>query len=273
MRRRYSIRLVLVLVAISLVGGSAPAQQPVLLTEDPRAIGDGNQFFGMGFEYLRKSSSDEGIRLTRLWKVAVLRTEFGLGDRVNVQLYWRGGLFAKTPQGITASDFGDLFIGTKIHISREGKALPAFGVKYAVKLPMTGDEDGLGSDNTDFFASLLFFKKIGILAGRLNLGIGILGHPRAQNAQDDIYMYGAAILVPIKQVASLYAEASGFFGPFEDDDKLVGRLGLQVRRFHLKWTAFGSFKLSGTGRDFGTAFELSERWGVGIFVSKEVRLW
>ncbi|MFQ5797063.1 MAG: hypothetical protein ACE5H0_00055 [Bacteroidota bacterium] len=266
------MRWVLVLVALHLVATSF-AQRPVLVTEEPFTLGDGNQVIGLGFEYLRKSSSDEGISLSRLWKVPVLQVEVGLGERVNFQLHWRGGLFARSSDGANASDFGDLFLATKILILRETHGLPALGFKYAVKLPMTGDEKGLGSDNTDFFGSLLFSRKIGIVASRLNLGIGILGHPRAQNAQDDIYTYGAALLLPIKQSVALFVETAGFFGPFEDDDKLVGRLGLQVRRFDLGWAAFGGVKLSGTPRDFSTAFELSERWGIGVFVSKDMQLW
>lgn len=265
-------RFIVPVVAVFVVA-TAFAQRPVLVTEDAVTLGDGGQVVGLGVEYLRKSLSDAGVNLSHLWKGPIVHAEVGLGERVGLQLHWRGGLFAESPQGDIVSDYGDLFISTKVHIVREASARPAIGMKYSVKLPMTGDEDGLGSDNTDFFGSLLFSKKIGIVASRLNLGVGILGHPRARNAQDDIYTYGAAILLPVKQSAVLFAEATGFFGPFEDDDKLVGRFGFLVRKYELEWAAFGSTKISGTPRDFSTAFELSERWGIGVFVARKMQLW
>ena len=260
------------LLALHFAVSKSLAQRPLLVTEEPLTFGDGNQFVGVGMEYLRKSSTDEGIRYSRLLKVPVLQVEVGLGERVNLQLHWRGGLFAQSNLGTSASDFGDLFVATKILIRKEANGLPALGFKYAVKLPITGDENRLGSDITDFFGSLLFSKKIGIVTSRLNVGVGILGHPRAQNAQDDIYTYGTAILLPISHSVVSFAETTGFFGPFEDDDKLVGRLGVEVRGFDLAWAIFGSVKLFGTPRDFSTAFELSEVWGIGVFVSKHMQL-
>ncbi len=262
----------LIIAAVFLVGTAAFGQRPILLTEDALTLGERRQVFGVGFEYLRKSSDDERTSSSQLWKVPIVLAEVGVGERVDLQFHWRGGLFANSARGISVSDFGDLYVATRVYVIREADGRPAIGMKYTVKLPMTGDEEGLGSDNTDFFGSLLFSKKFGIVASRLNVGIGILGHPRAQNAQDDIYTYGAAIVIPIHHSVSVFGETAGFFGPFEDDDKLVGRAGLEVRKFGLQWAAFGSAKLSGTSRDFSTAFELSERWGIGVLVSKHTQL-
>ena len=267
------MRWLLTVACFLVTSMPARAQRPILYTEEPATLGDGNQLIGGGFEYLRKSDRDVGVPWTRLWKVPEILTEFGVGERVNVQLYWRGGLFAESPSGTTGSDYGDLSIATKILILRETQNRPAFGVNYSVKLPNTKDEEGLGSDNTDVYGALLFSKKFGMVTGRLNLGLGILGDPRRQNAQDDIYVYGAAFLLRLEPSTRIFVETTGFFGPLNDDDKLVGRLGLQIRRLDLDWTGFWSVKLSGTPLDFGTAFELSERWGAGIFVSKQLNLW
>ena len=54
-----------------------------------------------------------------------------------------------TGEGTT--DIDDIVIGTKIRLVPEGAGRPAFGVRFATKLPNASNESGLGTDSMDFY--------------------------------------------------------------------------------------------------------------------------
>jgi hypothetical protein len=95
-------------------------------------------------------------------------------------------------EGDTTSSFEDLTVATKIRLAGETQARPAFGVRLATKLPIAGNESGLGIDTMDFAASLLIAKTVQSLRIVGNFGVAILGDPTSATDQNDLLIYGVS---------------------------------------------------------------------------------
>jgi hypothetical protein len=262
-------------ISILVLGFFSPlqAQRPILFTENPSTVGNGNLSAGFGAEYLKK---DEAIPLNApIWllKIPVMRAYVGIGEIVDVLVDWRGRLFAAQGTGKHVSDWGDASIGTKVNFLKEKRSQPSLAVMYLVKLPNTSHDELLGSNQTDFFLSLLAAKKFGDVRARVNVGLGILDDPEHTHSQLDIYTMSAALILPVGSKQKVFAEWAGFLGSHRDQAKFTARAGIETRALGAEWSAFGSFRVIGNEKDFGTAFENSETWGLGVFVRKEFSLW
>ena len=84
---------------------------------------------------------------------------------------------AVTATGNSTHDVEDIVIGTKIRLASETAGRPAFGFRFATKLPNASNESGLGTDTTDFLVSLLVAKTVQSVRVVGNLGFGILADP------------------------------------------------------------------------------------------------
>src|SRR4029450_7100594 len=92
----------------------------------------------------------------------------------------------------SATEADDLIIGTKIRIAGETSSRPAFGFRFATKLPNAGNESRLGLDTTDFFALVLAGKTTQSVRIVGNIGLGILGDPTNGQRQNDVLLYGVS---------------------------------------------------------------------------------
>src|SRR6185503_16941646 len=79
--------------------------------------------------------------------------------------------------GDTTHAVEDLVVATKIRIAGETPSRPAFGVRFATRLPNASNESGLGLDTTDFHADVLIGKTSKSIRVVGNIGLGILGDP------------------------------------------------------------------------------------------------
>ena len=85
----------------------------------------------------------------------------GAGNDTIVGLGGRDLLFGGTGNdSVNGGEDDDIVIGTKIRLAGETAHRPAFGFRFATKLPNASNESGLGLDTTDFFASTLVAKTI-----------------------------------------------------------------------------------------------------------------
>lgn len=258
-----------------LLGFAFPihAQRPTLFTENPLTVGNGQLEVGVGIEYLKKTKAVPPRAPKSLWKISTFRSYFGVGDIVDVVLDWRGRILAKQQTGRHVSDWGDLSIGTKINFLKEAKSHPSLGVMYLVKLPNTSHDELLGSNATDFFLSVLASKQFSEIELRANLGLGILDDPDQPHSQLDIYTMGIVCIFPIGKQQHLFVECAGFLGSHSDQAKFVARYGFESKIAELQWSLFGSLRVIGDEKDFGTAFEYSESWAVGLFVKTNFHIW
>ena len=144
--------------------------------------------------------------------------------------------------GNSTSDFGDLVLGSKIKLLGEKGLRPAMAFKFAVQLPNASLSSGLGTDETQFYSSLLFKKNFGRAQILADLGFAILSSPVPSERQTDPFAYGVASIVRINHHINLAAEITGRHGPSENlanKDTSQVRAGLQFWTGSIRWDVGG----------------------------------
>lgn len=249
------------------------AQRPVMLTESATTSGRHRLDLFLGGEYFNKQQAPALDRARSMTRVGVIGWHQGVADNVNLDIDWRGYLFAKLGNGASVNDWGDVTISTRVRFLKEKNRRPALGLRTSFKLPNTKYVPyGLGSNQADYYSHLLVTKHFGDAETRLNVGFGIVGDPKALSAQDDVYLLSGAVIVPASSRFSLFAEVYGLTGYYDDDDKLLARFGGMVNLGGLELAVFGSARLAGSNIDIGGAFEASESWSIGLALRKTFEL-
>jgi hypothetical protein len=144
--------------------------------------------------------------------------------------------------GDSTSDFGDLVLASKLKLAGEKGCRPAMAFKFAVQLPNASLDSGLGTNQTEFFASLLFKKHLGRSQILADVGLAILGSPVHVGTQTDALTYGVAAVVPLRRGLNLVAEVSGRQGPsgrVGNENKSQARAGIQFWTGSLRWDVGG----------------------------------
>lgn len=220
MRRSGSIVFMLALV---LSARSAAAQQRPLITEDPETIGAGRllveggvdaahdqQYPASGLKGNLVSVPTIGISVG-ISSIAEFQIDGGFYNRLNVKQRVPTAPLASllTFTGDSTHDVSDTVVATKIRITTEAASRPAIGVRFATKLPNATNENGLGLDTIDFYASLLGAKTVQSVRVVGNLGVGILPDPVVGNRQNDVMTYGLSFARAMTQAAEVVGELNG----------------------------------------------------------------
>jgi hypothetical protein len=256
---------------ISLAAGSALAQQRPLLTEDPETIGAGRLLLEGGVEYdddvvypvsglqgnlLRLPIFGLSIGVSSIAEIQIDQASF---SRLDIKARRRAPLSdLVTATGSSATDADDLIIGAKIRIAPEGTSRPAFGFRFATKLPNAGNESGLGLDTTDFLSSILVGKTTQSVRIVGNIGLGILGDPTNGNRQNDVVTYGLSFARAITNEAEVVGEVNGRANT-RSAGPLPGTESRSIVRVGLRYTAGGlrgdaAVLLGATNDDPGIGF-------------------
>jgi hypothetical protein len=215
--------LPLVLVLTLLTGsGSAFAQQRPILTEDPEPIGAGRMLIEGGIELAHDQHYPTSGLRGNLWRVPAVGVSFGLSSIAEFQIDGgvdRLGMRERDPAaplaalvtatGDSTNAFEDLVVGTKIRLVSETAGRPAFGLRFATKLPNASNESGLGTDSMDFYGSMLGAKTVQSLRVVVNLGAGILSDPTQGNRQNDVLTYGASFARALSPRGEVVGEVNG----------------------------------------------------------------
>jgi len=158
----------------------------------------------------------------------------------------------------TTGDVEDIVIGTKVRIVSEGMRRPAFGFRFATRLPNANNETGLGLDTTDFYASILVGKTVRSTRVVGNIGLGIIGDPVRADRQNDVTLYGLSLARALTNRAELVGEVNGWLNTRHDalvasDSRSIVRLG--ARYTIGTWRADGAILFGITPHDpaFGFA--------------------
>jgi hypothetical protein len=246
------------------------AQQRPLLTEDPRLIPYGAVVTELGFGYFRRArfplSGLEGDQFSLLAN----GLNFGLGPRAEFQMSGVAQNVLKVRQGGTGwrNDWGDFSLSTKIKIVEETPVLPIVSFRPTIVLPNGNDARGISTNSTQFFGNLLFGKTVGrgFIFG--NAGLGILTDTVRLRAQEDVFTYGLAGMLPISSRLSLLTEWNGYKNPESGpspglESRSEVRLGLQILAGGVRWDVAGTAGLT----------RLDHRGGVVFGITKEFQLW
>ncbi|HVH26516.1 MAG TPA: hypothetical protein VM818_07155 [Vicinamibacterales bacterium] len=201
----------------------ASAQQRPLTTEDPESIGAGRVLVEGGVDFANDQTYPVSGLEGNLWRLPSVGVSVGISSIAEIQI--DGGLFnhlsistrnpsaplasSVTATGSGTSDVEDFVMGTKVRLAAETPGRPAFGFRFATKLPNASNESGLGTDTTDFFASLLVAKTIQSVRLVGNVGLGILADPTDGDRQNDVLTYGFSLARAVTQQAEFVGEVNG----------------------------------------------------------------
>jgi hypothetical protein len=239
------------LAAALLIATPAAAQQRPLVTEDPEVIGAGMVLLEGGFDYGRDVLYPASGLQGNLLRAPTLGVSWGLSSMAELQL--DGGLYNRlsvTHRGVgpaplagmldftgdSTHDFEDIVLATKIRFAGETPGHPAFGLRFATKLPTASNESGLGLDTTDFFASFLVGKTVQSVRIVGNAGLGILGEPTDGNSQNDVFTYGISFARAVREGVEIVGEMNGRLhtrdseAPVGTETRGVIRLGGRITR-------------------------------------------
>ena len=100
-------------------------------------------------------------------------------------------------------------MATKIRLLSETPGRPAFGVRFATRLPNASNESGLGLDTTDFFVAGLLGKTVQSIRFVGNVGLGILADPVRGDSQNDVLTYGLSVARAVRQGLEIVGEING----------------------------------------------------------------
>jgi hypothetical protein len=211
-----------ILLLLSALASTASAQQRPLVTEDPETIGTGNVLIEGGFESQREVVYPASGLTGNLLRFPTLGVSFGFSSILELQvdggLYNRLNITSIEPAplsdkleltGDRTTDIEDLVVATKIRIVSEGPGRPGIGVRLATKLPMAGNESGLGLDTMDFYMSGLFGKTVSSVRIVGNFGLGILSDPVEGDRQNDVVTYGLSFARALRQGFEFVGELNG----------------------------------------------------------------
>jgi len=241
------------LMACLLLPWTGFGQQRPLKTDDAEILETGRVRLGFGVEFLQgQRYSLSGLR-GDLIRLGVSSIHVGVGEYAEFQISGvvqdllsvseRSEPFIPaTFSGNSTNDFGDLILGTKIKFAGEKGARPAIAFKFAVELPNAKHDSGLGTNETEFYSSLLFKKHFGRSQIMADLGFAILGSPVLQGRQTDPFTYGVAAIVPLHRAVSMYVDFSGRQGPprrVGNENKSQVRAGIQFQTGKVRWDVGG----------------------------------
>jgi hypothetical protein len=267
-------RLVWAAVAAALLSATpASAQQRPLVTEDPEVIGAGLILLEGGFDYGRDVLFPLSGLQGNLLRAPLLGVSVGIGSIAELQI--DGGFYNRltvTHRGVgpaplahminftgdTTHSVEDIVVATKIRLVGETAGHPAFGVRFATRLPNAGNESGLGLDTTDFHAQVLVGKTVQSIRIVGNVGLGILGDPTRGDNQNDVLDYGISVARAVREglevVGELNGRAStrGGVPPVGTESRATVRVGGRLTRGTVRLDA--GILLGITSRDPGFGF-------------------
>lgn len=212
-----------VLFAIITSSFFALAQQRPVAVESPRILKSGNAQFEFGAAYFHHQAFPLSGLTGKLFKIGNIR--FGISLSETVELQTEGTLLnvlhvterkpafnsAITTTKNPTADIDDFSLWTKFKLLNEYSTWFGLSVRFGVQLPNASNESGLGIDEMNFYASLLFQKHF---AGRwtVNVGLGILGDPTLPNSQHDVCVYGLEYLAPVSATTFIVVQTAGRTG-------------------------------------------------------------
>jgi hypothetical protein len=241
------------LLVCFLVPLAALGQQRPMRTDDAEILKTGRIRTDVGVEFLQGQRFSLSGLEGDLTRVGVAAIHVGVGDYAEFQISGVAHDFFSvssrtTPvippkfTGNSSSDFGDLVLGTKIKLAAEKKRQPAIAFKFAVELPNAKHDSGLGTDQTEFYSSILLKKHFGRSQVLADIGFAILGSPVLLGRQTDPLTYGVGVITPVYRKINLVAEISGRQGPPDrvgNENKSQARLGVQFWTGAIRWDLAG----------------------------------
>lgn len=273
------LRLGWMVLAASVLATPVAAQQRPLVTEDPEVIGAGLVLLEGGFDYSRDILFPASGLQGNLLRAPTLGVSIGISSIAELQL--DGGLYNRLSiahtgvgpapladqlnfTGSSTNDVEDIVLATKIRLLGETPSRPAFGLRFATKLPNASNESGLGLDTTDFHVQALVGKTVQSIRVVGNIGLGILGDPTRGDNQNDVLLYGVSVARAVREGIEVVGELNGRAttrggtAPVGTESRSTMRIGGRLTRGTVRLDA--GILLGITSRDPGFGFTAGATW-------------
>ena len=176
------------------------AQQRPLVTEDPETVGAGNILIEGGFDAQRDVVYPASGLTGDLLRAADARRQLRL--QLDPRAADRRRVLQPAEHHVdrAGAAFGQARAHRRQHdrlrghrrrhqdpaSCRKAPGRPSFGIRLATKLPIAGNESGLGLDTMDFSLVGLFGKTVQSVRVVGNFGLGILSDPIEGDRQNDV---------------------------------------------------------------------------------------
>lgn len=275
-RRRTTSRLGLAGVAWLAAVTSGEAQQRPLVTEDPATVGAGQVLLESGVDWASGVTFPiSGLR-GDLVTAPIIGISVGVGPIAEIQIDgspYRQLTITDRRQapvsanlnigGRTTTDVDDVVIATKLRLLNEGGRRPAFGIRFATRLPNASNESGLGQDTTDFFAAVLIGKTVARTRWVANAGVAIVGDPIVAARQEDLLTFGLSLVARAWRTVHVVAEYNGRMNLAASspvpgtENRGVARAGLRVSRGRLRLDSAALFGATSNDLDIGATAGLT----------------
>jgi len=243
----------ILLVSVWVFPWTVHGQQRPLRTDDAEILKPGMVRAGFGVEFLQDQRYSLSGLKGDLIRLGVASIQIGVGEYAEFQISGVAQdvlsvsdrtepVIAPTFSGDTTNDFGNLILGTKLKFVGEKGLRPAMAFKFAVELPNAKHDSGLGTNETEFYSSLLFKKHFGRAQLLADVGFAILGSPVLQGRQADPLTYGIATVIPVYRKIDFVAEINGRQGPsgrIGNENKSQVRAGIRFSTGRIRWDLAG----------------------------------
>lgn len=256
-------RWILLIISLTFAGNAFGQQRP-LQTDDAEILATGRIRMEFGVEFYQGQKYPLSGLEGDLTRLGVAGIAVGVGEYAEFQISGTAQdvlsvksrsepVVAPTFEGDSTHDFGNLVLGTKLKLVGEKGRRPAMAFKFAVELPNANRENGLGTDQTQFYTSLLFKKRFGRVQVLADLGVAILGSPVEAGKQTDPFTYGIGTVLSLHRRLNLVAEVNGRQGSERvgNENKSRLRAGFQFRTGSVRWDVAGMAGLKRTDPDSG----------------------
>ncbi len=257
--------------------GGIPSTFSVLLrTPDLNLPAKGNLFAGAGVEvrpgWRQPFSGYEGT-LTRVGELGV---HLAFSEQISLRI--DGTLLehlavdeaASSPQpgfDPTASprDVGTVRFSTILRLLPQKGDRPAFGLEFAATLPTPDDEEGIGLDTTDVFATGLWGLRRPRWEATGSFGVGILTSPTVLREQNDVLTWGLKAARQINGRWAILGEVHGHTATRDrvspgTEDRSAIRMGMAWRHRRVNLEAVLVQGLTQTEGDLGFGVALNWDW-------------
>jgi hypothetical protein len=283
--RRYRTLACAAVVAIAAAApaaaaGSGPPEaltfSVLLRTADLNLPAKGKVFGGVGLEvrpgWRQPFSGLEGT-LTRVGVYGLqvsfseqisLRVDGTLLERLDVDAA------ASRPQpgfdpDANARDVGTVRFGTVLRLLKQRRSRPAFGLEFAATLPTTDDQEGIGLDTTDVFATALWGLRRPRWEATGSFGVGILTSPTILREQNDVFTWGLKLAHALNGRWTILGEVQGYSAtrgsvPRGTEDRSALRAGVAWRHPRVNCELMLAQGLTETEGDLGLGLALSWAW-------------
>jgi|GEM_PF-1537877 len=213
----------------------------------------------LGMDYSHIDSSRD------LMAFPALGVNYSAGPIVDLQADY-DFLYRFTKKRTTLYGSGDLTLWTKVRFLPEKGYAPGVGLRFGVKLPNANAQDGLGTDQTDFYASVLASQRLGRFENRFNLGLALLDDPLKLRGQQDMLTLGLASLYNLSAKWQLLVD---FYSQQGADAKFrFSKISAGARHLNGKWVWNAALKKGLRSDHKGYQDELSLDWGMVLGISR-----